>query len=120
MKCDERTKSHIHHEDAAENFWIIGVIILALGMISAGIVYWMGTRSADLSDDLLMAGYDKPETRQMEILYGKEGELIEDWSNDLKQPGTQAFIIVLSAAVIAGGCLFLLDCPEDDAGEMQP
>ena len=77
-----------------------GLIVLALGIAGAGIVYWLGTRSPDLSDDLSMVGYNKPETRQMEILYGKEGDLIEDWSNDLKQPGTQAVIIVLAAALV--------------------
>ena len=41
-----------------------------------------------------MAGYDKPVERQMGILYGKQGEFIEDWTNDLKRPGTQAIIII--------------------------
>ena len=80
--------------------------MLLLGIASAGIVYWLGTRSPDLSDDLSMVGYNKPEERQMEILYGKQGELIEDWSNDLKQPSTQAIIIVVVAALVAGGCFY--------------
>jgi hypothetical protein len=85
---------------------IIGVVILPLGMIGAGIVYWLGTRSQNLSDDLSMVGYDKPEERQMEILYGKQGELIEDWSNDLKQPGTQSIIIAAASVIIASGCFY--------------
>jgi hypothetical protein len=63
-----------------------------------------------------MLGYNKPEERQMEMLYGKSGELIENWSNDLKQPGTQAIIIAGAAIVIAAGCFYfarLLDA--DDA-----
>ena len=80
--------------------------MLMLGIASAGVVYWFGTRSQDLSDDLSMVGYDKPENRQMEILYGKQGELIEDWSNDLKQPGTQAIIIIAATALVAGGCFY--------------
>ena len=80
--------------------------MLLLGVFSAGIVYWLGTRSPDLSDDLSMAGYDKPEQRQMGILYGKQGELIESWSNDLRQPGTQAFIIVAAAVLVAGVCFY--------------
>jgi hypothetical protein len=65
-----------------------------------------------------MVGYNKPEQRQMAILYGKQGELIEDLSNDLKQPGTQAIIIVVVAVLIAGGCFYfarLLDA-DDEAG----
>jgi hypothetical protein len=85
---------------------IIGVIVLVIGIAGAGIVYWLGSRSPDLSDDLSMTGYNRAETRQMEILYGKQGELIEDWSNDLKQPGTQAVIIIVTAVLIAGGSFY--------------
>ena len=44
---------------------MIGVIVLLLGIGSAGVVYWMGTRSPDVSDDLSMVGYNKAKTRQM-------------------------------------------------------
>jgi hypothetical protein len=90
----------------ARKLRIIGGIVLVLGIAGAGIVYLLGTRSPDLSDDLSMTGYNRAETRQMEILYGKQGELIEDWSNDLKQPGTQAVIIVTAAALVAGGFFY--------------
>jgi len=32
--------------------------------------------------------------------------LIEQWSEDLKQPGTQSVIIVIFSTVIAAGCLY--------------
>jgi hypothetical protein len=100
----------------ARKLRIIGGIALVLGIAGAGIVYW--TRSPDLSDDLSMTGYNRAETRQMEILYGKQGELIEDWSNDLKQPGTQAVIIVVAAALVAGGCFYFarLSDYDDETG----
>jgi hypothetical protein len=88
--------------------------MLALGVIGAGVIYWLGTRAADLSDDLSMVAYNKPEERQMEILYGKQGELIEDWSNDLKQPGTQAFIIAAVSVIIASGCFYFAKLLDDD------
>ena len=96
----------------ARKLRIIGVIALVLGIAGVGIVYW--TRSADLSDELSMVGYDKPEERQMEILYGKQGEFIEDWSNDLKQPGTQAVIIGVAAALVAGGCFYFARLSDHD------
>ena len=42
----------------------------------------------------------------MGILYGKQGQLIEDLDNALKQPGTQAGLIIAAAAVIAVGCFY--------------
>ncbi len=67
-----------------------------------------------------MVGYNKPADRQMQILYGKRGELVEDWSNDLKRPGTQAVIIVAASALIAGGCFYfarLLNYDDEHADE---
>jgi hypothetical protein len=105
----------------ARRLKLTGVVILLLGIAGAGIVYWLGTRSPDLSDDLSMTGFNKREDRQMGILYGKQGELIEDWSNDLKQPGTQAVILAVTAALAAGGCFYfarLLDYDADHADEI--
>jgi hypothetical protein len=98
----------------ARRLKMIGVVVLMLGVIGAGLVYWLGTRSPDLSDDLSMTGFNRAETRQMEILYGKQGELIEDLSNDLKQPGTQAIIIIAAAALVAGGCFYFARLPDYD------
>jgi hypothetical protein len=94
---------------------IIGVSVLLLGIIGAGIVCWLGSRSPDLSDDLSMTGYGKPVERQMGILYGKQGALIEDLTNDLKQPGTQAVIILVTVALAAGGCFYFARLLDYDA-----
>jgi len=85
---------------------MIGIIVLVLGLGSAGLVYWLGTRSPDVSDDLSMLGYNKAQTRQMGMLYGKMGPVIEAWFDDLKQPGTQAEIIVAVSILIAAGCFY--------------
>jgi flagellar basal body-associated protein FliL len=85
---------------------IIGIIVLVLGLGGAGLVYWLGTRSPDVSDDLSMVGYNKAQTRQMGMLYGKMGPVIEEWFDDLKQPGTQAEIIVAISIFIAAGCFY--------------
>jgi hypothetical protein len=98
----------------ARRFRITGVIVLVLGIVGAGIIYWLGTRSPDLSGDLSMAGYDKPAERQMEILYGKQGEMIEDFANDLKRPGMQAVIILVAATLVAIGCFYFARLSDDD------
>ena len=93
---------------------IIGVIVLLLGIGSACIVYWIGIRSADLSDDPSMARDNIAASRQMGILYGKMGLLIEDWSDELKRPGTQAIIIVGAATLVALGCFYFARLLDND------
>jgi flagellar basal body-associated protein FliL len=93
---------------------MIGVIVLVLGLGSAGVVYWLGTRSPDVMDDLSMVGYNKAQTRQMGMLYGKMGPVIEEWFDDLKQPGTQAEIIVVISVLIAAGCFYFAPWMDND------
>ena len=79
----------------------IGLIVLVLGLGGAGLVYWLGTRSPDVMDDLSMVGFNKARTRQMGMLYGKMGPAVEQFFDELKQPGTQAEIIVAVTILIA-------------------
>jgi hypothetical protein len=53
-----------------------------------------------------MVRFNKAESRQMAMLYGKMGLLIEDWANDLKQPDTQATLIASASILIALGCFY--------------
>ena len=76
-------------------------MVLLLGLAGAGTVYWRGTHSGEPTEDELMPGNARAETHQMGLLYGNMGVLVSQWSDDLKQPGTQA-------AIIAGG--FHPDC----------
>ena len=85
---------------------MIGIVVLVLGLGSAGVVYWLGTRSPDVMDDISMLGYNKAQTRQMGMLYGKMGPVIEEWFDDLKQPGTQAEIIVVVSILAGAGCFY--------------
>jgi len=83
-----------------------GVVVLTLGIAGAGVVFWLGTRSPDVSNDLSMLGYNKAQERQMAQLYGKSGLLVQECFDDLKQPGTRAIIIVTVSALIAAGCFY--------------
>jgi hypothetical protein len=42
----------------------------------------------------------------MGMLYGKMGPVIEEWFDDLKQPGTQAEIIVVVSILVAACCFY--------------
>jgi hypothetical protein len=85
---------------------MMGVIVLVLGIAAAGLVYWQGTRSPDVMDELSMVGFNRAQRRQMGRLYGKMGLALEEFSDDLKQPGTQAKLIGVVSILIAAGCFY--------------
>jgi hypothetical protein len=114
MTVNDQTSGPHSSSRRSAQLRLIGIIVLALGIGGAGMVYWLGTRSPDLSDDPSMLGFNKREERQMGLLYGKMGTLIEDWSDDLKRPGTQAFLIVGFSALVAGACFYCARLPDND------
>jgi hypothetical protein len=95
----------------------IAVAVLVLGVVGAEAVYLHGTRSADTGlDDASMLGYDKASARQAGSLFGTQGVIVQQWTNDLKRPGTQAAIIVAATALAAGACFYFARLMEN-AGE---
>ncbi|HEV2694530.1 MAG TPA: hypothetical protein VG347_16675 [Verrucomicrobiae bacterium] len=99
-------------EQHARRWKRAGGIVLAVGVVAAGVVYGVGSREAALADEASMQGFYKSEAHQMGMLYGKQGLLMDDLSNDLKQPGTQAGLILVVAAVGAVGCFVFAKFPE--------
>src|SRR5580692_7210315 len=85
---------------------IAAAVVLALGVFGADLVYWLETRSVDSPDPLPVLGEDKAVTRRTEMLFGHQTILLDEWERDLKRPGTQVVIIVVTAALVAGGCLY--------------
>ena len=96
----------------------IGIIVLLVGIVMAGVVYWRGTREVNLADDPAMTGFNRGEARQMAVLYGTQGELIEELTTWLKQPGTQAVLIAIAAAIVAAGSFYFARILEDEAREV--
>jgi uncharacterized protein HemX len=85
----------------------IGVIVLALGLGSAGFVYWRGNRAEDSRLEQYREAQTRAESRQMQMLYGTSGGVMEDFLNSLKRPGNQALGIAVIAGLIAAGCFYL-------------
>ena len=83
----------------------VGAIILAAGLISAGLLYWLRTENSNL--DQLRESQARAESRQMQLLYGRSGGITEDLSNALKRPGPQAWLIVAISGIVAAGCFYL-------------
>ena len=84
---------------------LAGIIILSLGLISAGLLYWLRTENLNL--DQYREAQARAESHQMQLLYGKSGGLAEDLSNALKRPGPQALLIVAVSGILAAGCFYL-------------
>ena len=95
----------LHREKA--RLRLIGILILILGLSLAGVVYWRGTRAADASLEQFEQAQARAESRQMQMLYGTSGGLVEDLLNALKRPGNQALLIIAISGLIAGGCFYL-------------
>jgi len=97
---------------------IIGVIVLLLGLGGAGLVYWLGTRSANAADNELLMQYNesttRAERRQVELLFGKMGGFFDKVSDSLKQPGTQACLIAVVSILVARGFFFAARPPRRD------
>ncbi len=92
---------------------MIGVIVLVLGLAGAGAVYWIGTHSGEPTEDELLPGNARAESHQMGVLYGRMGILISQWSDDLKQPGTQAILIAGASILVAAGCFYFARLSDD-------
>ena len=85
----------------------IGVIILLLGLVSAGLLYWIRARPEDPALENYRQNVARAETRQMESLYGTSGDVMQKLLTALKRPGTQAIIIVAVTVLVSGACFYL-------------
>ena len=106
MCADEPTRMNHSSVRRQRQIRTIGVAVLILGLVAAGVVYWMGTHSGQPSEDDLLPGNARAESHQMQLLYGKMGLLTQKLSDDLKQPKTQAFLIATLSVLVAGGCFY--------------
>ena len=91
-------------------------MVIFLALVSASVVYWRGRGDERLSEDPSMGRFNKANQRQMELMYGKMGTVTEDLFEHLKQPGTQAAIIVIVGGLVAVGCFYfarLVSCGEE-------
>jgi flagellar basal body-associated protein FliL len=115
MSVNDQTTGPRPARKRPERLRIIGVVILLVGLVAAGAVYWVGTHSSEPSEDELLPGNAKAESRQMEILYGKLGLLTMELSDDLKQPGPQACIIATISILAAAACFYVARLSDDDS-----
>ncbi len=114
MSVNHQTPGAHPPRQQAKRLRLIGIVVLVLGLLSAGAVYWVRTHTGEPTEDELLAGNARAEAHQMGVLYGKMGLLTQELSDDLKQPGTQALIIATVSILIAAGCFYFARLEDDD------
>ena len=93
----------------------IGTLILIAGLVAAGLVYWIGTHRREPAIEDLIPNYSAANSRQMGLMYGHSGELMWEGVEALKQPGTQAVVLVIIAGLAAAVCFRIAWLDEDHA-----
>ena len=94
---------------------LVGIIALMVGLVMAGLVYWLGTRAENAQLDQYQDAVTRSESRQMQLLYGTSGGIVDDILNGLKRPGNQALLILAIGGIVAAGCFYLgRPLPEED------
>ena len=80
---------------------IVGILVLAIGVVGAGLFYWIQVRSAAPSMDELFPGYSRNRSRQLGILMGSMTVTLVGVVDALKDPFTESVIIVAASACVA-------------------
>ena len=92
-----------------------GATIFLMGLAGAGTVLWLGSRAPDESDNPDLVALHRPEERQLGILYGKQGRLVDDLDTALARPRTQAILLAAAVLTAAAGCFYFARIMETDA-----
>ena len=100
---DESTQTAARLVRWARRLRMTSVVVLLAGVAVAGAIFAFGTGPVE-SDDPATIAEDKIDSREVGRMYGDVGVLEKDLANQLKQPDTQAVLIVAVTAVVAGAC----------------
>lgn len=114
MAATEETADQDSQRKTRKRLRVAGAVVVSLGLTIAAADYWIGSRSEDLSQNPWMAGYEKAQSHQMGILYGRMGIVVDDLLDDLKDPGAQAAIILFVSGGIAAGFFYLGRTPHEE------
>ena len=83
---------------------VIGIVVLVMGILGAGVFYVIETRYAKPTMNELMPGYARQEARQIGMLMGTFGVQMLEWRDALERPGTEAVLIAAASALVALAC----------------
>lgn len=98
----------------AARWKLVGMALLVAGLIGAPAHYVIQTRQAEDSLSDLLPSYDKTMRREVAVQMGPMGLVFMEWSDTLKRPGVQAFLILAGAALLARGCYYIAAKLQED------
>jgi hypothetical protein len=87
----------------------IGTVVLLLGLVVAGLVYWLSPAPEILPDEMSSALDFKKGATGAASNFGQMGAFSYSFSQKLKDPAIQAAIIAVVTVLVAGGCFFLAE-----------
>ena len=91
----------------ARQFRQAGIAVVLLGLCGMGLVYFLEKPPEALPDGFTSADDSKIQTQATEVNYGRQGVVIGDLMDDLKQPHTQILIVAAVSVLLAAGCFYL-------------
>jgi hypothetical protein len=95
---------------------MVGIIVLVLGLVGAGLVYGLGKPPEVLPDELTNPGGYKKSARAMDTMYGRMGGFSYALTQDLKDPLIQAAIIAVGSVIVATGCFWVAEMKKRGEG----
>jgi hypothetical protein len=88
--------------ERSDRMRVTGWLILAGGLVSAAIFYWVKVRSAEPAlDDMNALGYTRSLHHQMGVMMGPFGQILTEWEETLTTPLGEALMILVCAGLLA-------------------
>jgi|GEM_PF-6918533 hypothetical protein len=90
----------------------VGLVILVVGFTLAALIYLTGSNPEDFSSDPATARAYKNQSQEIQLNYGHSGLVMNQLADDLKQPATQAILLLIISTVSACACFYLARFPK--------
>jgi hypothetical protein len=119
MAANQTTPDPVAPPNLVGSFRTAGVVILVIGLVIAGLVYWLSPRP-DLPDDLNTPDNNKIVARDVASNFGQWGTFSYNLSQALHDPATQAAIIAIGSILVGGGCFYIAHLNTRDTGAGGP
>src|ERR1700722_13908142 len=120
MPDNQATSTPASASTPGAKFRTAGVIILLIGLVSAGLVYWLSTPAEVLPDELTTPENNKKAARSIETDFGKMGDFSYALGEDLKDPLNRAAIVAIASILVAAGCFYIAHLQDRDPHAHRP